>query len=231
MTMTPASLFRLGLLVALLAAPVSALAQAEQKLPSVTVTGEATISAVPDIAVLHTGAISRAKTAREAMSATAKLMTGILAALKEAGITDADIKTSRLRLSPIREPNKQQVVILSAVEATSTVTVRLRDISKAADVLDKVTDAGANLVNGISFVVSESSKLLDQARTEAVADAKRKAEVYAKAVGASLGRPIAISEGPTGGARTEFFSPRAMPIQPGEEKIGINVTVSYELVR
>ena len=81
------------------------------------------------------------------------------------------------------------------MEASSLLTVRLRDINKSADVLDKMICAGANLVTGINFEVSEPSKLLDQARVEAIADAKRKAEIYAKAAGVTLGRPLSISEG------------------------------------
>jgi uncharacterized protein len=239
MTMTPAFLVRLGLVAALLAAPLPALAQSEQKLPSVTVTGEATISKAPDIAILQAGVTSQAKTARDAMSASAKLMAAVLIALKDNGIAENDIQTSRISLQPIREQNRpissSNPGTIVAVEASSLLTVRLRDISKAADVLDKMISAGANLVTGISFDVSESSKLLDQARGEAIADAKRKAEIYAKAAGVSLGRPLSISEGhvarPMADRLAMRASPAAMPIQPGEEKIGINVSVSYELVR
>ena len=231
--MTLSFLFRLGLLAAVLAAPLPAQAQSEQKLPSVSVTGEATISKAPDIAVLQAGVTGQAKTARDAMSASAKSMAAVLVALKDAGIAENDIQTSRLSLRPIREPNRNPATII-AVEASSQLTVRLRDITKSADVLDKMIGAGANLVTGIHFEVSETSKLLDQARAEAVADAKRKAEIYAKAAGVSLGRPLSISEGHVARPMSPRLAMReaaAMPIQPGEEKIGITVQVSYELLR
>ncbi len=231
--MTLSFLFRLGLLAAVLAAPLPAQAQSEQKLPSVSVTGEATISKAPDIAVLQAGVTGQAKTARDAMSASAKSMAAVLVALKDAGIAENDIQTSRLSLRPIREPNRNPATII-AVEASSQLTVRLRDITKSADVLDRMIGAGANLVTGIHFEVSETSKLLDQARAEAVADAKRKAEIYAKAAGVSLGRPLSISEGHVARPMSPRLAMReaaAMPIQPGEEKIGITVQVSYELLR
>ena len=234
MTMTQSLLFRLGLLAVLLTLPLSAQAQFEQKTPSVSVTGEASISKAPDIAVLQAGVTSQAKTARDAMSASAKLMTAVLAALKESGIAENDIQTSRISLMPIREQNRNPANIV-AVEASSLLTVRLRDINKSADVLDKMITAGANLVTGISFDVSEPSKLLDQARAEAIADARRKAEIYATAAGVSLGRPLSITEGyishprqPGGMMMREAV---VMPIQAGEEKIGINVQVSYELLK
>lgn len=231
--MTLSFLFRLGLLAAVLAAPLPARAQSEQKLPSVSVTGEATISKAPDIAVLQAGVTGQAKTARDAMSASAKSMAAVLVALKDAGIAENDIQTSRLSLQPIREPNRNPATII-AVEASSQLTVRLRDITKSADVLDKMIGAGANLVTGIHFEISETSKLLDQARAEAVADAKRKAEIYAKAAGVSLGRPLSISEGHVARPMSPRLAMReaaAMPIQPGEEKIGVTVQVSYELLR
>ena len=234
MTMTHSLLFRLGLLAVLLALPLSARAQSEQKLPSVSVTGEASISKAPDIAILQAGVSSQAKTARDAMSASAKLMTAVLASLKDSGIAENDIQTSRLSLQPIREQNKNPASIV-AVEASSLLTVRLRDINKSADVLDKMISAGANLVTGISFDVSEPSKLLDQARGEAIADARRKAEIYATAAGVSLGRPLSISEGYVSRPKMQDYAmraaPVAMPIQAGEEKIGITVQVSYELLR
>ena len=54
--------------------------------------------------------------------------------------------------------------------------------------------AGANDIGGINFMVSQASKLLDEAREQAIADARRKAEIYAKAAGVTLGAPLSISE-------------------------------------
>ena len=73
-------------------------------------------------------------------------------------------------------------------------TVRLRDVTKVASVIDTLVGAGANDIGGINFMVSQASKLLDDAREQAVADARRKAEIYAKAAGVTLGAPLSISE-------------------------------------
>ena len=240
MTMIALPSFRFWLLALVLVAPLPALAQSpEQKLPAVTVTGEATITSAPDVAILHAGVTSQAKTAREAMTESAKLMTAVLASLKESGVAERDIQTSRISLTPIREQkmassSTKNPANIVAVEASSLLTVRIHDINKSAEVLDKMITAGANLVTGISFEISEPSKLLDQARAEAIADAKRKAEIYAKAAGVTLGRPLSISEGYISRPRAQTMAMREaseMPIQPGEEKIGINVSVAYELLR
>ena len=96
--MTPSFLFRLGVLTALLAAAFPAQAQPEQKPPSVSVTGEANITAAPDIAIVQAGVTSQARTAREAMAGSGKLMTAVLAVFKDSGISEKDIKLSLIHI-------------------------------------------------------------------------------------------------------------------------------------
>ena len=105
-------------------------------------------------------------------------MTTVLAAIKDNGIADRDIQTSRLSLQPQYDPNKAGTARLTGFQANNQVTVRIRDIDKLPALLDRAIAAGANEMSGIEFVVSEQSKLLDQARNDAVADARRKAELY-----------------------------------------------------
>ena len=83
---------------------------------------------------------------------------------------------------------------LPGYRASNRVTIRVRDVTKVASVIDVLVGAGANDIGGINFMVSQASKLLDDAREQAIADARRKAEIYAKAAGVTLGEPIAISE-------------------------------------
>ncbi|MEI9804261.1 MAG: SIMPL domain-containing protein [Pseudolabrys sp.] len=159
----------------------------------VTVTGEATVSIAPDMAVIRIGVTTQGKTAREASEANGNQMTAVLAAIKDAGIATKDVQTSRLSLQPQYDPNKGTARLLG-FQVTNQVTVKIRDTDKLPAVLDRAISAGANEMSGIEFVVSEQSRLLDEARTEAVADARRKAELYAKAAGAKVGAVIVISE-------------------------------------
>lgn len=199
----------------------------------VTVTGEATVTATPDAAVIRIGVTSQGKTARAASDANAKQMTGVLAAIKETGVADKDVQTSSLSLQPQYDPNKSGAARLTGFQVNNQITVKLRDIDKLPAVLDRAIAAGANEMSGIEFVVSEQSKLLDTARKEAVADAHRKAELYANAAGMKVGRVLAISEeGAAPPARP--FQPMlrasaAIPIAPGEQTLRAVVTVSYEL--
>ena len=197
----------------------------------VTVTGEATVAVAPDAAIIRIGVSSQDKTAREASDANAKQMTAVLAAIKSNNIAERDIQTSRLSLQPQYDPNKSGTARLTGFQATNQVTVRIRDIGNLAAILDSAISAGANEMSGIEFIVSEQSKLLDRARDDAIADAHRKAELYAKAAGARLGHVVAISEeGSTPAPRPmQALRAGAVPISPGEQTLRAVVTVSYEL--
>jgi uncharacterized protein YggE len=212
-------------------APVSSQA-AENIEKLVTVTGEGMVAAVPDNAVIRIGVSSQGKTARAASDANAKDMGVVLAAIKESGIADRDIQTTSLSLQPLYDPNRTGGARLIGFQMNNHVTVKIRDMDKLSAVLDRAIAAGANEMSGIEFVVSEQAKLLDQARAAAVADARRKAELYANAAGMKVGRVMAISE--EGAAPpSRSFAPMARAggaaIAPGEQTLRAVVTVSYEL--
>jgi uncharacterized protein YggE len=166
------------------------------------------------------------------MTANNKAMAAVLAALKESGVADADVQTSRLSLEPQRNRDNPQV---TGFQATNRVSVTVREVNKVGEILDKLVTAGANTLSGIDFVVSDYSKLLDKVRADAVADAKRKAEIYVQAAGVGLGRPIMITEqGAPVRPMLKMAAPAAgpaVPIAAGEEQISVSVTVAYELMR
>jgi uncharacterized protein YggE len=213
---------------ALLATP--ALAQSET--PAISVTGEATISVPPDQARVEAGVTSDGKTAHEASEANNVTMGKVLLALKAAGIDAKDIQTSRLSLQPQSAPNRSTNAIVG-YRANNQVTVRVRDVTKVADMIDLLVGAGANDIGGINFMVSQASKLLDDAREQAVADARRKAEIYAKAAGVTLGAPLSIAEegGPAPVFRAKMLGAMAAPtpVAQGEETLSVNVSVSWAI--
>jgi hypothetical protein len=212
-------------------APASA-QTAERMEKLITVTGEGTAAAVPDSAVIRLGVSSQGKTARAASDANAKEMTVVLAAIKETGVADRDIQTTSLSLQPQYEPNKTGTPRLIGFQANNQVTVKIRDIANLPSVLDRAISSGANEMSGIEFVVSEHAKLLDKARNEAIADARRKAELYAAAAGMKVGRVMAISEeGATPQPRPyqALRAGAATPIAPGEQMLRAVVSVSFEL--
>ena len=213
----------------LLATP--ALAEAERP-AMISVTGEATVSVPPDLAAIDGGVTTEAKTAREASEANNAAMGKVLLALKAAGIDEKDIQTSRLSLQPQNAPNRPGPSAIVGYRASNRVTIRLRDVTKLANAIDTLVGAGANDIGGINFMVSQASKLLDQAREQAISDARRKAEIYAKAAGVTLGSPLSISEEGSPGPmpyRKMSAGIAAAPVAQGEETLSVTVNVSWAI--
>jgi uncharacterized protein len=217
-------------------APLTAQAQAPAEPAAViSVIGEAHISAPPDLAEIDAGVSSDAKTARGASDANNAAMGKVLLALKAAGIDTKDYQTSRLSLQPQYSVAKQgSPTTVIGYRASNQVNIRLRDVTKLAGVIDTLVGAGANDIGGINFMVSQASKLLDDAREQAIADARHKAEIYAKAAGVTLGAPLSISE--EGGASRPVFARLAvataaapMSIAQGEETLSITVSVTWAI--
>lgn len=222
-------------ILALLAPPASAQSSPS---PAISVSGEANVSVAPDLAQVEGGVATEAKTAREASEANNAAMGRVLLALKGAGIDEKDYQTSRLSLQPqyatSSKASETQRGIVS-FRASNRLTIKVRDVTKIASVIDTMVTAGANEIGGINFIVTQASNALDEARSRAIADARRKAEIYAKAAGVTLGEPISITEE---GASPPVFrgkmaAPMAVnaptPVAPGEELLSITVNVTWAI--
>ncbi|QOZ74312.1 SIMPL domain-containing protein [Bradyrhizobium sp. CCBAU 53351] len=210
-------------------------ALADDVVSAISVSGEASVSAAPDLAQIDAGVANDAKTAKEASDANNAAMGKVLLALKGAGIAEKDYQTSRLSLQPQYGQNKSTGASpVVSFRASNRVTVKIRDVTKVAGIIDTLVAAGANDIGNISFEVTQVSKLLDDAREQAVADARRKADIYAKATGVTLGAPLSVSEG---GAPVPLFKGRmaAAPlaagaaVAPGEETLSVTVNVSWTI--
>jgi uncharacterized protein YggE len=223
----------------------AAQAAVDRPFPVITVTGEAERSVAPDVAETSAGVTTEAKTVREAGEANAQAMTAVADALRQAGIAAKDTQTGQISIQPIygnnqgkREGRPDEPPRIVGYRVSNQVRLKVRDIAKLGDVLDRAMAAGATDVFGISFVVSEPSKALDAARAEAMADAKRKAEIYAKAAGAQVGRAVDISESMGAPSRPARFAAstanRAMaaptPVSAGENTLHVSLSVTYELL-
>jgi uncharacterized protein YggE len=227
-----------GIVAAALASP--ALAQPDLQ-PAISVSGEATISVPPDLAQIDAGVASDAKTAKEAAEVNNAAMSKVLAALKGAGIEEKDYQTARLSLQPQYAPpapGRQTPPAIIGYRASNRVTIKVHDLTKVASVIDTLVAAGANDIGNVGFTVAQPSKLLDEVREKAVADARRKAEIYAKAAGVTLGAPLEITEGgaPTPMFRAKVFgtivggaAEAATPIARGEETLSVSVSITWAI--
>lgn len=253
----------LVLAVALAAAP--ALAQVPGPLPVVaagntllTVSAEGRSLRQPELAVFNAGVTTQGKTANEALAANSRAMSGVIAALKRAGIAERDIQTSNLSISPIySDPNREAMMAarvtgqpyvpppepavarIVGYTASNNVSVRQRRLGDYGRVIDTLVSAGANQINGPSFQMDDPDPALDEARLAAMKKARERADLYARAAGLRVLRALSISE--TGGyygppqvmfARAESAGappPPPAPVQAGELQLTANVTVLYEL--
>jgi uncharacterized protein YggE len=212
-------------------------ARAEQRAsdPHIVVTGEGKVSVAPDIAQVRSGVTTRGKTVQEASEANSRAMTAILTALTESKIPQKDVQTAQLSIQPVyASPKPGEERKLTGYSVGNHVVVTIKPIERVGDVLDQMIAAGATEVSNVEFLVSDPSKALDQAREAAIADARRKAEVYARAAGVMLGRVVSIEEGSGVSApmpRRALAQAASMqiPIAPGENTLHATVTMVFEI--
>ena len=203
----------------------------------IVVTGEGSVSVAPDYAAISAGVVSRAKTAGEAADANAKSMAAVISALTDAGIARNDIQTAQYSLQPVYtspQPGSEQK--LTGFSVSNRLNVKIRDIGKTGAILDRLVAAGATDIGNVEYLHSNSSALLDQARQAAMADARRKAELYAKCRGAYARRRCVRQRRrrlppPVFGKLMRAAAP-AMPTQilSGEDTLSVQVTVGFDVV-
>ena len=233
----------LGALIGAAAIPAAAQAQQASITQAITgtrldvdATGEAT--RVPDIAIISAGVVARAPTATAALQDTADKMQKMLAALKRAGVESRDVQTSSVNLSPEYRYPENQAPQLVGYTASNSVTIRFRDIRNSGKILDALVGQGANQISGPNLVVDKPEAALDEARAKAIASGRARADLYARALGLRVVRVVAINE--SGGyasppppmpmyARAEMAGAPATKIEPGEQKLQVNLAMTFEL--
>ena len=205
-----------------------------------SVSAEASAKRVPDVATISTGVVTQAADANAAMRANAVQMDKVMAAIRAAGIGERDVQTSGINLNPQYKYVENAPPSIVGYQASNTVNVKVRDLSKLGKVLDAFVEQGANQVNGPSLEVDKPDEAYDEARVAALKKAQARAQTYADALGLKVRRIVSISEG---GASF----PRPMPmmramaadagfaketsVSPGETTLSVNIDVVFELGR
>jgi hypothetical protein len=206
----------------------------------IEVTGEGSVSAAPDFARVTLGVTNTGNTAGEAVAANAKAANALVSLIKSEGVGPADIQTSEVSISPMfsqSSPGQTTAPTITGYSVSNNVTVMVRDIPRLGALLDKAVTEGANSIYGIGFGHNDPSALLDKARPLAVADARRKAEIYANAGGARIGRLMVLTEEPGRQPPVAFSrafvagAPAPTPIEAGEDKLTVTVTARFELTQ
>lgn len=232
--------FIAALAAALMSMPVVAMAQTQPTSPRIIVIGEGESTLKPDLAILSLSVMREALTAREAMTANNEAMSAVIAAMKETGIADRDLQTSGIQIMPrynyTNKPDGSQEAQLVAYQVVNTITVRVRDLAKTGEVIDKSVTLGVNQGGNVSFANDKPEPAMTEARKKAVANAVEKAKTLAEAAGVTLGKVIEMSE-------TSYAQPPmpieakafardaagAAPIEAGENAYRVQVNMIFEL--
>lgn len=233
-----------ALLAALaLSAPAAAVhAQVAPTVPAdatlLSVSAQAEARRAPDIATISAGVVTQAADGNTAMRQNAEQMTRVLAAVKAAGVADKDVQTSGINLNPQYRYEENQPPRITGYQASNTVSLKLRDVSKMGKVLDALVASGANQINGPSFGIDDPEPLYDQARLEALKRAQARAATYAETLGLRVRRIVSISEGGGGMpspiprmAMMKAESDSSTPVAAGESSVSVQLDVVFELGR
>ena len=213
---------------------------AQMPLQTVNVSGEGRASAPPDMAVLSLGVSARGATVAEAMDQANQASDRLRASLRANGIEERDIQTSSISISPQygRPRGDDTPPPIVGYQASQQFQVRVRDIAMAGRVIDDAAAVAGDRfqMSGLRFTFADPTGLQSQAREQAMARARSKAEDLARLGGLSLGAPVAINEGaepppPVRVADTREALPTAASapttISAGELEVVVTVQVSY----
>jgi len=219
---------------------------------SFSVSGEGKIVAVPDIAQLSFGVLTEGgNNLTDLQRENTEKINRVITFLKENGIDAKDIKTQSYNITPRYQyfscppsVNKEEIIPcppsrIVGYTINQDISVKIRELDNTGDILAQVVDSGVNTVSGPDFTVDDPTELQNQAREDAITEAKNKAKTIAKAGGFRLGKLLSIQEG--------FYFPRTIQaqlyakaesyvgdlespsIEPGSQEIVVNVTLTYEI--
>ncbi|HKG57063.1 MAG TPA: SIMPL domain-containing protein [Candidatus Limnocylindrales bacterium] len=203
---------------------------------TLTVTGTGRVVVTPDVADLRLGVVVTRPTVKAARSVAADQMTKVIAALKKLGIADKDIQTTGLSLQPNYDySNSGGPARLTGYTLSNGVATTVRNLDRIGDAIDASIAAGATTLDGVAFRVDDPARAQDQARADAMKQARAKADTLASGAGVSIRGVASIAEsaGPTpypvyfGSVRGGVAADKATPVEVGSNDVTVNVSVSY----
>lgn len=214
-----------------------------------TVSGTSEVYAKPDLALANFSVISESKTVAGAMTDNTDKMNAVIAFIKSKGVEDKDLKTASFYISPRYEwydstncplyysSCRQGERVLVGYDVNQSLQVKIRDLAKVGDIIEGATLAGANQMSDLQFTIENEDTLKEQARTQAILEAKTKAKTLAKDLGVKLVKIVSFSE--NGVTPIYYSAPKATEamgmggaapdIQTGENKISTTVSITYQI--
>ena len=223
-------------LLLLVPVQMAAAQDARERMRTISVTGTGSVTAKPEIAEVQIGVQTEARTAAAALNGNTAAMNTLFTTLKNTGIAETDMQTSGFNVSPrYEQPQPGRPSGIGGYQVSNQVTVKVRELPKLGELLDQVVQNGANTVHGVRFSLAKPDVFADLARKEAMADAKRKAELLAMEGGVKLGRIASINE--AGGPEPRFQEAAVamrsaagpVPVAPGELTVRASLRVTWLL--
>mgnify|MGYP001198537482 FL=1 len=200
---------------------------------SITVTGYGVSYGSPDIARVGLGVETSNADVQVALEETNTRLDAVLAALREAGVADADIQTNYFSIYQDYYGGGPEGRGEPTYRVSSSVNVRVRDTAQVGALIASAVDAGANIVNFVEFNIADRAALESDARELAIADARARADEIAAALGLTVGEPLRVVEGSQPGVPYENYGrggaggASASPIEQGVLSVHMAITVTY----
>ncbi|MDA0262431.1 MAG: SIMPL domain-containing protein [Proteobacteria bacterium] len=213
---------------------------ADQRQRTITVQGMGIGSAVPDMAEVSAGTITRAASAAKALADNNTSVAQNLAVVASSKIDERDVRTTGFSLTPIFESRQRgdtspQTPTIVGYQASNNISIKVRNIKSLGSFIDELASVGANRIGGINFGLNDRKPLLNEARRSAIADAQAKAKLYADQAGVALGQVVEILEtgvaqpGPMRAEAMMMRASSAVPIATGSLEIQAGVTMRFAL--
>lgn len=226
--------------------PATSLAAAEVDLkaegPVVELSVYESVSVAPDIATVGAGVTTEAPSATEALRQNSAEMQRVVERIKALGVAARDIQTTGINLSARYDYDQaSQRPVFRGYQASNRVSIILRKIDRAGEVLDALVAAGATDLNGPSFSIENDEAAKDAARKRAIERAQARVKSYAEMFGYDGARILWLSESIEGRGpmpetvmlRMSADMPAAAPppVEPGMVSTGISMSFKFELVK
>lgn len=206
---------------------------------TITVSGQGEVYADPDLSVVNFSVITEKDTVDQALQTNKEKMNRVIARLKDQGIEKKDLKTTTFNIQPryewyeetSRKEGKRKLV---GYEVTQELQVKIRNLGTVGEVIQEATDAGANKVGNVQFTLENREQFKKKAREKAIEQAKGKAEEISSQLGVELVKIVNFSEDfytprPYFGVMKEQAAGGAPEVEPGQNKVEVSVSVTYEI--
>jgi len=206
------------LLIAAVALTMSGCMSAQSVVRTIEVSATAEVTVEPDIATFSIQVSEKGETTKAAQQAANEKMGALLSTLRANGIEEKDLTTTAINLRPsyVWIENKQ---VLEAQVASQSVTVKVRNLATLGSIIDQLGEVSSITLNSITLDKEDKSEALEQARRQAVANARAKADLYAAEAGKEVSNVVTISE----------FSTASNPYSPRMKVMAMASEAAYDM--